>query len=264
MLTVTNLEITYNDIILALKGISLRVPKGRIVALLGANGAGKSTTIRTISGIRKTLDLKIEDGQVEFDGQVINDLEPHEIVAIGLMQVPEGRRIFAELTVEENLIIGSYSLSDRRKFVQNLERAFTYFPILKARRDQMAGYLSGGEQQMLAIARALMADPKLVMLDEPSLGLAPLVVQEIFEIISRINQDEGVGILLVEQNATAALSIAHHGYIIETGRIMLEGTSEALKENRDIREFYLGLTEVGAKKSFRDVKHYKRRKRWLS
>ncbi|MGC9325013.1 MAG: ABC transporter ATP-binding protein [Desulfomonilia bacterium] len=264
MLDVTNLEITYNDIILALKGISLRVPKGKIVTLLGANGAGKSTTIRTISGIRKTLDLTIEDGQIEFDGQVINDLEPHDIVSLGLMQVPEGRRIFAELTVEENLIIGSYSLSNRRKFAQNLERAFTYFPILKSRRNQMAGYLSGGEQQMLAIARALMADPKLVMLDEPSLGLAPLVVHEIFDIISRINRDEGVGILLVEQNATAALSIAHYGYIIETGRIMLEGTSDSLKENRDIREFYLGLTEVGAKKSFRDVKHYKRRKRWLS
>ncbi len=264
MLKITNLETTYNDIILALKGISLEVPEARIVALLGANGAGKTTTINTVSGIRKTLNLEIEDGQIEFDGEMINDAEPYQIVNRGLLQVPEGRRIFAELSVEENIMIGSYSLTDRRHFIRNQEMVYSYFPILKERKAQLAGYLSGGEQQMLAIARALVAQPKLIMMDEPSLGIAPLIVKEIFEIIARINREEGVSILLIEQNAHMALSIAHYGYVIENGRIVLEGTSEALLENQDIREFYLGLTAVGTKKSFRDVKHYKRRKRWLS
>jgi branched-chain amino acid transport system ATP-binding protein len=264
MLKVTNLETTYNDIILSLKGISLEVPPAAIIALLGANGAGKTTTINTISGIRKTLDLDIEDGKVAFDGRDIGDLEPHEIVSLGISQVPEGRRIFAELTVAENILIGSYALKERKNFSRNEEMVFSYFPILKERHRQQAGYLSGGEQQMLAIARALVAEPKLIMLDEPSLGLAPLIVKEIFEIISNINQERGVAILLVEQNANVALSIAHYGYILENGRIVMEGPSDALRENRDIKEFYLGLTDVGAKKSFRDVKHYKRRKRWLS
>ncbi len=264
MLKITNLETTYNDIILALKGISLEVPPGKIVALLGSNGAGKTTSINTISGIRNTLDLAIEDGAIEFNGVEISRLEPHAIVEMGICQVPEGRRIFAELTVEENIMIGSYTLRERRKFQPNMELVFNYFPILRERRRQQAGYLSGGEQQMLAIARALVAEPRLIMLDEPSLGLAPLVVREIFEIISRINREAGVAILLVEQNANVALSIAHFGYILENGRIVMEGESSALRENRDIREFYLGLTEVGTKKSFRDVKHYRRRKRWLS
>ncbi len=264
MLRITNLETTYNDIILALKGISLHVPAGRIVALLGANGAGKTTTINTVSGIRKTLDLEIEDGKVEFDGQDIGALQPHEVVSLGISQVPEGRRIFAELTVEENILIGSYALKERKNLARNEEMVFGYFPILKERRRQQAGYLSGGEQQMLAIARALVAEPRLIMLDEPSLGLAPLVVKEIFEIISHINRERGVAILLVEQNANVALSIAHYGYIMETGRIVMEGPSDVLRQNRDIKEFYLGLTDVGTKKSFRDVKHYKRRKRWLS
>lgn len=264
MLRVTNLETTYNDIILSLKGISLEVPPAKIIALLGANGAGKTTTINTISGIRKTLNLDIEDGKVEFDGTDIGDLEPYEIVTRGISQVPEGRRIFAELTVEENILIGSYALKERKNFPRNEEMVFSYFPILKERHRQQAGYLSGGEQQMLAIARALVAEPKLIMLDEPSLGLAPLIVKEIFEIISNINRERGVAILLVEQNANVALSIAHYGYILENGRIVMEGPSDALRENRDIKEFYLGLTAVGAKKSFRDVKHYKRRKRWLS
>jgi branched-chain amino acid transport system ATP-binding protein len=264
MLKITNLETTYNDIILALKGISFEVPPGKIVALLGSNGAGKTTSINTISGIRNTLDLAIEDGAIEFDGVEISRLEPHAIVEMGICQVPEGRRIFAELTVEENIMIGSYTLRERRKFQPNMELVFSYFPILKERRRQQAGYLSGGEQQMLAIARALVAEPRLIMLDEPSLGLAPLVVREIFEIIDRINREAGVAILLVEQNANVALSIAHFGYILENGRIVMEGESSALRENRDIREFYLGLTEVGTKKSFRDVKHYRRRKRWLS
>ncbi len=264
MLRITNLETVYNDIALALKGISLEAPDGRIVALLGANGAGKTTTINTVSGIRKTINLTIEDGVVEFDGVVLNDAEPHEVVEHGVLQVPEGRRVFAELTVSENLIIGSYSLTDRKRFSACRRLVFDYFPFLESRADQQAGYLSGGEQQMLAIARALTAEPKLMMLDEPSLGLAPLVVREIFSIVERINSHEGAAILLVEQNANTALSIAHYGYVLETGRIVMEGSREALRENRDIREFYLGLTEVGAKKSFRDVKHYKRRKRWLS
>jgi branched-chain amino acid transport system ATP-binding protein len=264
MLKVTNLETTYKNVILALRGISLEVPPGKIVALLGANGSGKTTTINTISGIRKTLDLRIEDGTIEFEGEIIDEKEPYDVVARGILQVPEGRKVFAELTVEENIIIGSYTLNERKKFLQNRAMVLEYFPILRARAKQLAGYLSGGEQQMLVIARALMAEPKLIMMDEPSLGLAPLLVKEIFGIISRINRQEAVAILLIEQNANIALAIAHHGYILETGRIVMEGHSEVLREDRDIREFYLGLTEVGTKKSFREVKHYKRRKRWLS
>jgi branched-chain amino acid transport system ATP-binding protein len=264
MLKITNLETTYKDIILALKGISLEVPPAKIVTLLGANGAGKTTTINTVSGIRKTLDLTLEDGTIEFDGEIINEKEPYDVVARGILQVPEGRRVFAELTVEENIIIGSYTLADRNKFSKEKNSVLAYFPVLKERGKQLAGYLSGGEQQMLVIARALMAEPKLIMMDEPSLGLAPLLVKEIFGIIGRINSEEKVSILLVEQNANVALSIAHYGYILETGRIVMEGPSDVLKEDRDIREFYLGLTEVGTKKSYREVKHYKRRKRWLS
>jgi branched-chain amino acid transport system ATP-binding protein len=264
MLKVTNLETTYNDIILALKGISIEVLPGKIVALLGANGAGKTTTIKTVSGIRKTLNLVVEDGSIEFEGDILNDKEPHEIVSKGILQIPEGRQIFAELTVEENLIIGSYSLANRADFQKNKEKVFDYFPFLPQRIQQLAGYLSGGEQQMLAIGRALVANPKLMMLDEPSLGLAPLIVEEIFEIIRRINQEEGMTILLVEQNANMALSIAQHAYILENGRIVMEGPSEKLLRDKDIREFYLGLSETGDRKSFRDIKHYKRRKRWLS
>jgi branched-chain amino acid transport system ATP-binding protein len=264
MLKITNLETTYKDIILALKGISLEVPPAKIVTLLGANGAGKTTTINTVSGIRKTLDLTLEDGTIEFEGENINDREPYEVVARGILQVPEGRRVFAELTVDENIIIGSYSLENRKKFSEYRDLTLNYFPILKERGSQPAGYLSGGEQQMLVIARALMAEPKLIMMDEPSLGLAPLVVNEIFEIIGQINNKQNVAILLVEQNAHVALAIAHHGYILENGRVVMEGPGKTLREDRDIREFYLGLTEVGTKKSFREVKHYKRRKRWLS
>jgi len=264
MLKITNLETTYNDIVLALKGISLEVPPTRIVALLGANGAGKTTAINTISGIRKTLNLTIEDGTIEFEGEIINNREPYQIVSMGILQVPEGRRIFVELTVEENILIGSYTLKNRKKFFENKDLVFGYFSILKQRGKQQAGYLSGGEQQMLVIARALMAEPKLIMMDEPSLGLAPLLVTEIFEIIRQINSKENVAILLVEQNANVALTIAHYGYILENGRVVMEGPSKILREDRDIREFYLGLTEVGTKKSFREVKHYKRRKRWLS
>ncbi len=264
MLRITNLEAVYSDIVLALKGISLEVPPGKIVSLLGANGAGKTTTINTVSGIRKTLNLKIEDGGIEFDGEMISDEPPHKIVSRGILQVPEGRRIFAELTVDENLVIGSYSLKDRRAYSKNLQSVHSYFPLLKERGSQRAGYLSGGEQQMVAIARALVCEPKLVIMDEPSLGLAPMIVSEIFHIAARINKEQDVGMLIVEQNANMALSIAHYGYILENGRVVLEGESETLRENRDIKEFYLGLTEIGARKSFREVKHYKRRKRWLS
>jgi branched-chain amino acid transport system ATP-binding protein len=264
MLKVTNLETTYKDVILALKGISLEVPPGKIIALLGANGAGKTTTINTVSGIRRTLDLKIEDGTVEFEGEIINEKEPYQIVERGLLQVPEGRRVFAELTVEENIIISSYTIKDRKKFLENREMVWGYFPILKSRRSQEAGYLSGGEQQMLVIGRALMAQPKVIMMDEPSLGLAPMLVKEIFQIIDKINNQENVAILLVEQNANVALGIADHGYILENGRIVMEGAGETLRADRDIKEFYLGLSEVGTRKSLREVKHYKRRKRWLS
>jgi branched-chain amino acid transport system ATP-binding protein len=264
VLRITNLETVYNDIILALKGISLEVPSGQIVALLGANGAGKTTTINTVSGMGRALNLTIEDGSIEFEGEVMNDREQYQIVAKGIVQVPEGRKIFAELSVEENLVIGSYSLEQRRRFAGIRAMVHEYFPILQTRSKQLAGYLSGGEQQMLAIARALLAEPKLIMMDEPSLGLAPLVVNEIVGIIDKINREQQVAILLVEQNANVALSVAHYGYILENGRVVMEGPSKSLLENRDIREFYLGLTEVGTKKSFREVKHYKRRKRWLS
>jgi branched-chain amino acid transport system ATP-binding protein len=264
MLKVTNLEATYNDIILALKGISIEVPPGKIVAILGANGAGKTTTINAISGIRKTINLELEDGTIEFEGEVLNDKESYEIVTSGILQVPEGRRIFAELTIEENLMIGAYSLKDRGHFQTNKEMVFNYFPILSKRTNQLAGYLSGGEQQMLAIARALVATPKLILMDEPSLGLAPMIVQEIFEIIRRINDERNITILLVEQNANMALAIAHYGYILENGRVVMEGSSKKLRQDNDIREFYLGVSEGGGRKSFREVKHYKRRKRWLS
>ncbi len=264
MLRLINLETTYNDIILALKGISLHVSTADIVALLGANGAGKTTTINTISGIRKTLQLTIEDGTVEFEGEVINEKAPHDVVSLGILQVPEGRKVFAELTVGENLLIGSYTLENRHHFVKNKRSVLAYFPILQDRVHQLAGYLSGGEQQMLVIARALMPEPKLMMMDEPSLGLAPLVVEEIFGIVNRINREQNVAILLVEQNAHVALSIARYGYILENGRVVMEGESERLREDRDIKEFYLGLSEVGTKKSFKEVKHYRRRKRWLS
>ncbi|MBI5251661.1 MAG: ABC transporter ATP-binding protein [Desulfomonile tiedjei] len=264
MLRITNLEVVYCDIILALKGISMEVPSGKIVALLGANGAGKTTAINAVSGIRKTIDLSIEDGSIEFENTAISDKEPHEIVSLGILQVPEARRIFADLTVEENLLIGSYSLQDRSKFRQASDMVYEYFPILKKRAGQYAGYLSGGEQQMLAIARALVAEPKLMVLDEPSLGLAPMIVAEIFQIIERINREQSTAMLVVEQNANVALSIAHYGYVLENGRVVMEGPTEALRENKDIREFYLGLTEIGTQKSFRQVKHYRRRKRWLS
>lgn len=264
MLTLNNIEVIYNDVILVLKGMSLEVPQGKIVALLGSNGAGKSTTLKAISGLLKQEDGEVTDGGIEFEGEAIHHLDAAEIVQRGIFQVMEGRRVFEHLDVEQNLIAGSYTRKDRGHIPADMEKVYDYFPRLRERRRQTAGYLSGGEQQMLAIGRALMAKPKLIMLDEPSLGLAPLLVQDIFEIIRRINKEQGTTILLVEQNARIALDVADYAYIMENGRIVLTGEPKQLKQNADVREFYLGLNEVGSRKSYRDVKHYKRRKRWLS
>ncbi|MDX1418209.1 MAG: ABC transporter ATP-binding protein, partial [Candidatus Promineifilaceae bacterium] len=244
--------------------LSLEVPAGQIVALLGSNGAGKSTTLKAISGLLKAEDGEVTDGEILFEGEKIHERDAAEIVRRGIFQVMEGRRVFEHLDVEQNLIAGGYTRGDRRHIRQDMEAVYDYFPPLAERRRQTAGYLSGGEQQMLAIGRALMARPKLMMLDEPSLGLAPILVREIFEIIQRINAEHGTTILLVEQNARLALDVADYAYIMESGRIVLTGDPQTLKDNADVREFYLGLTEVGTRKSYRDVKHYKRRKRWLS
>ncbi len=264
MLVLNNIEVIYNQVILVLKGVSLEVPDGDIRALLGANGAGKTTTLKAISGLLKEEDGEVTDGSIEFNGERIDKKSAEDIVRMGIFQVMEGRRVFEHLTVEENLRAGAYTRKDKKNVKRDMEMVYSYFPRLKDLRHRVAGYLSGGEQQMLAIGRALMARPKLMLLDEPSLGLAPLLVKEIFEIIQRINREEGVGILIVEQNAMAALNIASYGYIMENGRIVMDGPAEKLKENPDVKEFYLGLTEVGKKKSFREVKHYKRRKRWLT
>jgi len=263
MLSLNNVEVIYNKVILVLKGMSLQVPQGKIVALLGSNGAGKSTTLKAISGLLKPDNGEVTDGSIEFMGERIHHRDAAEIVRMGIFQVMEGRRVFEHLTVEENLIAGGYT---RRGLNLNreLEMVYHYFPRLKERRTQRAGYLSGGEQQMLAIGRALMAQPRLMMLDEPSLGLAPLLVAEIFHIIQRINQEQGTTLLLVEQNANLALQVADYAYIMENGRIVLEGYPNDLRQNADVREFYLGLSEVDQRKSYREVKHYKRRKRWLS
>ena len=264
MLELNNIEVVYNDVILVLKGLSLHLSEGKIVALLGTNGAGKTTTLKAISGLLKTEDGEVTDGSIELRGQPIHRLDAEDIVRQGIFQVMEGRRVFEHLDVEENLLAGAYTRKDRGGLRSDIERIYDYFPPLRQRSRQEAGYLSGGEQQMLAIGRALMAAPQVMLLDEPSLGLAPLLVQEIFEIIQRINREEGTTILLVEQNAALALGIADYGYIMEGGRVVLEGEPEVLAANEDVKEFYLGLTEVGSRKSYRDVKHYKRRKRWLS
>jgi branched-chain amino acid transport system ATP-binding protein len=264
MLTLNNVEVIYNDVILVLKGMSMEVPEGKIVGLLGSNGAGKSTTLKAISGLLKPEDGEVTDGSIEFMDQPIHNRDASDIVRMGVFQVMEGRRVFEHLTTEENLVAGGYTRRDSSTLSHDIELVYTYFPRLKERRRQTAGYLSGGEQQMLAIGRALMAKPRLMMLDEPSLGLAPLLVKEIFAIIKRINDEQGTTILLVEQNANLTLSIADYTYIMENGRIVLDGYPDDLRQNADVREFYLGLTEVGQRKSYREVKHYKRRKRWLS
>ena len=263
LLKLNNIEVIYNDVILVLKGLSLQVPDRKIVALLGTNGAGKSTTLKAISGLLDAEDGEVTDGSIELDDQRIDRLDAADIVRRGIFQVMEGRRVFEHLTCEENLLAGGYTQRKRAEGKARLDLVYRYFPRLRERSAQQAGFLSGGEQQMLAIGRALMAKPKLMLLDEPSLGLAPILVQEIFSIVRRINQEEGTTILLVEQNATRALEIADYGYIMESGRVVLEGEPAMLAANEDVKEFYLGLTEVGQRKSYREVKHYKRRKRWL-
>ncbi len=264
MLALNNIEVIYDGVILVLKGISLAVPEGGITTLLGANGAGKTTTLKAVSGLLRSERGEVTKGSIEFQGERIDRLPPHEIVKRGIVQVFEGRRVFEHLTTEENLIAGAHVQGDAQRVKQGIERVYEYFPRLRERRSVKAGYLSGGEQQMLAIGRALMAAPRVMLLDEPSLGLAPMLVREIFEIVLRLNREEKLTVLLVEQNAAMALTIADYGYVMESGRIVLDGPAATLRENADIKEFYLGLTEVGARKSYRDVKHYKRRKRWLS
>lgn len=264
LLALNNVEVIYDDVILVLKGMSLEVYEGQIVALLGANGAGKSTTLKAISGLLKGEEGEVTDGSITFHGERIDAIDPEKRVRMGIFQVMEGRRVFDDLDVDENLVAGAHTRKSRIEVKQDMEMVFDYFPRLTERRGTLAGYLSGGEQQMLAIGRALMARPKLMLLDEPSLGLAPLLVREIFDIIQRINREERTTILLVEQNARIALSIADYGYIMENGKIVLDDPVDKLKENEDVKEFYLGLSKVGDKKSYRDVKHYRRRKRWIS
>ena len=264
MLTLNNIEVIYDGVILVLKGVSLDVREGGITTLLGANGAGKTTTLKAVSGLLRTERGEVTKGSIELAGQRLDRLAPYEVVRRGVVQVFEGRRVFEHLTTEENLVAGAHIQRDRQRMAAGIGRVYEYFPRLKDRRAVQAGYLSGGEQQMLVIGRALMSDPKVILLDEPSLGLAPMLVEEIFRIVQRLSVDERLTVLLVEQNATLALAIADHGYVMENGRIVLDGSADQLRDNADIKEFYLGLTEVGARKSYRDVKHYKRRKRWLS
>jgi len=263
MLTLSNIEVMYLNAILVLKGMSLEVQDGRIIALLGSNGAGKTTSLKAISGLLHTEEGEVTDGSIEFDDRRIDRMDPEDIVGLGIVQVMEGRRLFEHLTAEENLRIGAYLRHDGSSIKEDIEMVYRYFPKLKLLRNKTSGYLSGGEQQMLVMGRAIMAHPKLMLLDEPSLGLAPLMVQEIYEIVQRFNAEEKTSILLVEQNAMAALSIAEYGYVMENGKVVLDGTAEKLKDNEDVREFYMGLSQVGEKKSYREVKHYKRRKRWL-
>jgi branched-chain amino acid transport system ATP-binding protein len=262
MLTLQNVEVIYSNVILVIKGLTLEVPEGGIVTLLGANGAGKSTTLKAIAGLLGAERGEITKGGIEFNGHRINDRTPAEIVKLGIALVPEGRQVFEHLTTEENLLAGAHTRRNLAEIRRDIELVYQYFPPLAARRRIEAGYLSGGEQQMLAIGRALMSRPKLMLLDEPSLGLAPMLVQEIFDIIAQLNQEEKVTVLLVEQNAAMALTIARYGYILENGRIVLDGTAASLRDNEDVKEFYLGVSEIG-RRSYRDVKHYRRRKRWL-
>ena len=261
MLQINNIEVVYNDVILVLKGLSLEVKKGNIVCLLGSNGAGKTTTLKAVSGLLRPDNGEITDGDIIFEGNKIDKKDAAEIVKMGIFQVMEGRRVFKDLTVEENLIAGGYT-SSKSDINLNIDKVYSYFPRLKERRNQLAGYMSGGEQQMLAIGRALMAKPKMILMDEPSLGLSPLLVKEIFNIIKKLNKEENTTILLVEQNANMALSVSDYGYIMENGRVVMEGESKELIENEDVKEFYLGMASEN--KSFRNVKHYRRRKRWLS
>ncbi|MDP3538557.1 MAG: ABC transporter ATP-binding protein [Azonexus sp.] len=263
-LSINNIEVIYDHVILVLKGVSLHVPKGKIVALLGANGAGKSTTLKAISNLLRAERGDVTKGSVEYKGDRIDQLTPNELVKRGVIQVMEGRHCFGHLTIEENLLTGAYTRSiSRSELKDSLEKVYHYFPRLKTRRTSQAGYTSGGEQQMCAIGRALMAKPEMILLDEPSMGLAPQIVEEIFEIVKDLNSRENVSFLLAEQNTMVALRYADFGYILENGRVVMEGDAEDLRTNEDVKEFYLGLSSAG-RKSFKDVKHYRRRKRWLS
>jgi len=263
LLSVNNVEVIYDHVILVLKGVSLKVPEGGIVALLGANGAGKTTTLKAISNLLAAERGDVTKGSIEYKGERVDKLSPNDLVKRGVIQVMEGRHCFEHLTVEENLLTGAYTRVDGRTGVsQDLEMVYSYFPRIKERRNSQAGYVSGGEQQMVAIGRALMARPKLILLDEPSMGLAPQLVEEIFEIVKRLNEKEEVSFLLAEQNTNMALRYSRYGYILENGRVVMDGPAEMLSENEDVKEFYLGLSTSG-RKSYRDIKHYRRRKRWL-
>ncbi len=264
ILDVNNIEVVYNKVVQALRGLSLSVPRGQIVALLGSNGAGKSTTLKAISGLLPLENGAMPSGQIAFDGSPNGGQAPQQLVRRGLAHVMEGRRIFADLTVEENLVAATYASSGRKAGASDFDAVYSYFPRLHERRKGLAGYLSGGEQQMLAIGRALIGHPKLILLDEPSLGLSPRLVEEIFTIIARVNAERQVSMLLVEQNASIALAVAHQGYIMENGKIVIDGSAERLAADPDVREFYLGVGGSGEARSFRNLKHYKRRKRWLS
>ena len=264
LLSVNNIEVIYDHVILVLKGVSLGVPEGRIVALLGANGAGKTTTLKAISNLLRSERGDVTKGGIEYRGERIDRLSPSELVRRGVVQVMEGRHCFQHLTIEENLLTGAFTRKAGRGEIRDeLERVYTYFPRLKIRRTSQSGYTSGGEQQMTAIGRALMARPKMILLDEPSMGLAPQVVEEIFEIVRDLNSKEGVSFLLAEQNTMVALRYADYGYILENGRVVMEDAAEKLRTNEDVKEFYLGLSTTG-RKNFRDTKHYRRRKRWLA
>jgi branched-chain amino acid transport system ATP-binding protein len=263
ILSINNIEVKYHEVILVLKGVSIEVPKGGIVALLGANGAGKSTTLKSVSGLLKVEVGEVTDGAIEFEGVMIHKKTAVEIAKMGIIQVIEGRRVFEHLTVEENLKVGAH-LRKTGTVRDGLDLVYHYFPRLLEKRNEVAGFVSGGEQQMAVVGRALMTEPKLVLLDEPSMGLAPMLIHEIFNILTKLNKEERISILLVEQNVKLALNVAPYAYVMETGRIVMDDTSERLKENEDIKDFYLGLSEKGKTKSFAEVKHYKRRKRWLT
>jgi branched-chain amino acid transport system ATP-binding protein len=264
MLTLNLIEVVYDSVILVLKGVSLTAAQGQITALLGANGAGKTTTLKAISGLLHAERGQIAKGSIEFNGERLDRLAPHDIVRRGVTQVFEGRRVFENLTVEENLVVGGHIQGSMQRVRQGVELVYEYFPILQERRRQLAGYLSGGEQQMLAIGRALVSAPKVILLDEPSLGLAPLIVENIFDIIRRLKNERGQTVLLVEQNAALALDLADQCYVMENGRIVLQGPADILRENPDIKEFYLGLNDVGARRSYRDARQHRRRRRVLA
>jgi len=264
VLRVDNIEAAYLGVIRVLHGVSLEVGDGKIVALIGANGGGKTTTLKAISGLLTTEQGQIRSGEILLDDKRIERLAPEAIAKMGISQVMEGRHVLEHLTVEENLRVGAYRRSDRAGVKADLEQVYTYFPRIREYRKRVSGYLSGGEQQMLVIGRALMADPRLMLLDEPSLGLAPMMVKEIFEIINRINEERGVAMLLVEQNVKAALDIADHGYVMENGKIVLDEPADRLRDNEDVKEFYMGISAGGSRKNCRELKHYRRRKRWLS